>query len=132
MEAVKALSIEEFIRLYDEQGPFEYVNGEFIPVSPTNSGHNILAKKIMNLLDGYTASRNLGEAFMEAPFVLEDKPNWVKGSRVPDVMFFRAERLKAFKANTPDWREKPFLLVPDLVVEIISPTDRYSDVADKI
>ncbi len=32
----------------------------------------------------------------------------------------------------PDWKSKPVILVPDLVVEIISPTDRYSDVQDKI
>lgn len=76
--------------------------------------------------------RNFGEAFAETPFAMTDTPDWVKGSRVPDVMFFTAERLAAYKAATPDWRSKPALIVPDLVVEIISPTDRFTEVEKKV
>jgi Uma2 family endonuclease len=66
------------------------------------------------------------------PVVVEDKPNWVKGSRVPDLMIYDKARWEEYKANTPDWGDKPFVLVPDLCVEVISPTDKYSDVDAKV
>jgi Uma2 family endonuclease len=37
--------------------------------------------------------RELGEVFTEVPFVLVDGPNWVKGSRTPDVMFYSQAQL---------------------------------------
>nr|MCU0513446.1 Uma2 family endonuclease [Anaerolineae bacterium] len=48
---------------------------------------------------------------------------WVTGARTPDVLYYAAERLNAYKAAHPDWPRTPYLLVPDLVVEIMSPTD---------
>lgn len=38
----------------------------------------------------------------------------------------------AYKQDTPDWIDKPLILVPDLVVEVISPTARYSDIQQKV
>ena len=32
----------------------------------------------------------------------------------------------------PDWRKKPMTLVPDFIAEIVSPTDRFSDVTKKV
>src|SRR5258708_14152565 len=71
---------------------------------------------------------------METPFIKpgRDDPNWVEGSLVPDLMLLRPDKLAAYTAATPDWREKPLPVVPDLVVEIVSPTDRYSDVYRKV
>ena len=46
---------------------------------------------------------------------------------VPDAAFIRAERL------APDWDRSKFVpLPPDLAVEVISPSDTYQAVADKI
>jgi Uma2 family endonuclease len=47
-------------------------------------------------------------------------------------MFSRQARLSAYQTAQPDWREKPLLIVPDLVVEIVSKTDRFSDVDRKV
>ena len=132
IERIQALSLDEFVCLYDQEGPFEYIDGERIPLSPIVAGTGIVTKKLYFALDRYCEARAIGEVFSELPFVLSDTPYWVTGSRVPDLMFYAAERLAAYKANTPDWQEKPFILVPDLVVEIVSPTDRYSDVQDKV
>jgi Uma2 family endonuclease len=132
VERVQALPLEEFVRLYDQEGPFEYIDGERVAVSPTVSGHNVTARTLLLALHPYAVANQLGEAFVETPFVLSDTPNWVTSSRVPDIMFFTAERLSAYKASTPDWQDKPFILVPDLVAEVVSPTDRYSDVLEKV
>ncbi len=132
VERVQALPLEEFVRLYDQEGPFEYIDGERVAVSPNVTGPGIVTKKLYFALARHCEGKGLGEVFSELPFVLSDTPNWVTGSRVPDIMFFTAERLSAYKASTPDWQDKPFILVPDLVVEIVSPTDRYSDVLEKV
>lgn len=47
-------------------------------------------------------------------------------------MFFEKNRLAAYKEQTPDREEKPFVLVPDLAIEIVSKNDRYSDINDKV
>lgn len=129
---VQNLTIEEFVRLYDTEGPFELIDGERIPVMPTVLDHSVALRAIFRALDHHTVKLNLGEVFSETPFVLVDSPNWVKGSRVPDVMVVLIERLTIYKVDVPDWRSKPLVLVPDLVVEVVSPTDSYSVLNDKV
>lgn len=126
------MPLDEFIRLYDTEGPFELIDGERIPVMPTVAGHNKAIKRLFLALERHAEARNLGEAFTEVPFVLADQPNWVKGSRLPDVMYFSAERLSAYIAATPDWELKPYILVPDLVVEVVSPSDNLLEVDEKV
>jgi Uma2 family endonuclease len=70
--------------------------------------------------------------YAETAFVLLYDANWVRGSRQPDVLFVRAERLEAYRAETPDHADRPLVLVPDLVVEVISANDNYSEVEEKV
>ncbi len=131
---IAGLTVDEFIRLYDEEGPFELIDGERVILTPNVFGHVYMANHLLLAIMNYSLSRQLGEAFLEAPFIITtpDDPNWVKGSRVPDVMFVRAERLAAYTQATPDWKNRPLALVPDLAVEIISAADRYTDVNTKV
>ena len=126
------MSVDEFVSQYEQQGPFELIDGEIITMSPPNAGHGNSAGNVYYAIRNLAQSRKLGQVFMEIPFVLTDDPNWVKGSRVPDVMFIRAERWEKYSSEMSDWRKKPVILVPDLVVEIVSPTDRYVDVEKKV
>jgi hypothetical protein len=119
------------MRRYDAEGPFEIINGEVIPVSPSVFGSGHVAAWLHDQIVLYLAAhpdggQAIGSVFSEMPFVLPDTPSsaWVTGSRVPDLMFIRAGRLADYKAAVSDWRLKPLALVPDLVVEVISPTDR--------
>lgn len=127
------MSVADFVRLYDSEGPFELIDGERVPLSPNVFGPIYFANRIARPLDDYSAPRSLGQAFVEATFILTpaDNPNWVKGSRVPDVSFYRAERLAAYIATQPEWEARPLALVPDLAVEVVSPTDAYADVLRK-
>lgn len=47
-------------------------------------------------------------------------------------MFYRMERITAYKSEDPDWEDKPFVLVPDLVVEVISRNDKYTVVNARV
>ena len=127
---VPQITIEEFVRLYEQQ-PFELIDGEQIPLSPTVQDHNVTTSTMFRLLILDIHPKALGEVFVEAPFVLEYSKNWVKGSRTPDLMFVNAQRLAAYREANPDWRNRPLVLVPDLAIEIVSQNDSYSDVEAK-
>jgi Uma2 family endonuclease len=126
-----SMPVEEFIRRSDQEGPFELIEGEIVPKMPSVAIHNKTAKRVFLALLPYE-QQGLGEVFQEATFVLTDNPQWVYGSRIPDVMFVSRERLTQFESSVPDWQHKPYILVPELAVEIVSPTDRYSEINAKV
>ncbi len=124
------MPLDEFIRRYDE-APFELIDGEIIPKMPTVSRHNRLSKRFFIALLPFE-QQGLGEVFQEATYVLIDSSQWVKNSRIPDVMFVSAEKIAQFKSDIPDGENKPFILVPDLVIDIVSPTDQYSEISRRV
>jgi Uma2 family endonuclease len=127
-ERVTGMSIEEFIRRYDE-APFEILNGHVEYMSPKVFGSDYIARLVQRVLDQY----GHGEVFIETTFILSGAASgeWVSGSRQPDVLFISEGRLETYRAQTPDWKLKPLMLVPDLVVEVVSPTDRPGKVWQK-
>lgn len=125
------MPMEEFIRLYDA-APFELLEGERMPLVPTVAGHGEALKSVYGALFDYERTSKRVVVYSELPFVLTDTPDWVTGARVPDVMVYAVERMAAYKAKTSDWQKKPFVLVPDLCVEVISPNDSYLDVEEKV
>jgi Uma2 family endonuclease len=131
---IAGMTIDEFIRLYDEEGPFELIDGERVAVSPTTFGHVSLVQRFVVLFTESAVANQIGQAFPESPYTTgaPDDPNWVKGSLVPDVMFVYSDRLEAYKQANPKWKEQPLALVPDFVIEIVSPNDRYSDINTKV
>jgi Uma2 family endonuclease len=129
---VGVMSIEEFVRLYDQEGPFELIDGERVKVSPSIAVHVVIIRTVFRLLDAFCAKHKLGEVFSETTFALSPDASWVEGSRVPDVSFYTAQRWAEYLATMPDWLNKPLLLVPDLAVEVISPGDQYSEVQKKV
>ncbi len=127
------MPLEEFIELGNDQ-PFELINGERIPKMPTVFGHSDMIRFLFRMMDGFTQTHKLGEVYTETTFILPDADDadWVEGSRIPDVMFFAGDRVKDYKAQNPRHRTRPLALVPDLIIEVVSPTDRVTDLEKKI
>jgi Uma2 family endonuclease len=125
------MPMDEFIRQY-EAAPFELIDGERIPLMPPVAEHGEVIRLLIRHLFGYEQINPNIVVYTEMPVVLEDSPNWVKGSRVPDLMIYEKARLDAYKRRVPDWKEKPFILIPDVCVEVISANDNYLDVDDKV
>jgi len=125
------MPMDEFIRLYDE-APFELIDGERILLMPPVARHALTTKRLYDAFMRFDPNYKLGMFFTESVFTLTDTPGWVRGSRVPDVMFYAAERWNNYTESTPDWEDKPFVLIPDICVEVISANDKYSDVIEKI
>ena len=125
------MPLDEYMRLYDEQ-PFELINGERKLLMVNVAGHGEVAQIIFLALHMFVTAKQLGYAFVEQTFVLSYVSNWVTGSRKPDVMYYSAERIDAYKQANPDWKSKPYILVPDLVIEVVSPNDNLSELDEKV
>jgi len=131
----EGMSLEDFMRVFDEDGPFELVEGVRIPYMGTKMfGNYRLAGRLLTLFNNFAMPRQLGEAFVEGTFILPSSTgsNWVKGSRIPDVMFVSQGRLEAYQQAQPEWEILPLAVVPDFVIEIISEHDIYADVLKKV
>lgn len=125
------MPLDEFVRSYDLDGAFEIIEGERMPLVPTLPRHGVLIKLLYKLLLSLESPASI-RVFSELPFVLMDSSNWVTGSRVPDIMVYSAGRFEEYQTRNPDWLDKPFALVPDLCVEVVSKNDSYADVESKI
>lgn len=125
------MTLEDFVRLYDE-APFELIDGERILLVPPLARQVVVLKLLYDLLVDFTRKHKSGQVFPEAPFVVVESADWVMGSRVPDILFYAAQRWSDYITNYPDWGDKPFVLIPDLCVEIVSKNDSYEDVDSKV
>lgn len=125
------MPIDEFMARFEEQ-PFELIQGEIRDVTPAKKKHSKISKRIYDRILFYLVENDIGEVFFESTFIIEDKTDWVGGSRIPDVSFYEKSRYETHEQENPDSESKPFILVPDLVVEIISPTDKYTDINSKV
>jgi Uma2 family endonuclease len=132
IEQTQLLTLDEFVRLYEKEGAFELIDGERRPIMPPVAIHGLMIRALFRLLDAWCRQHNLGEVVAEMPYVLLQHSGWVKGSLVPDVMFFVAERWDQYTSETEDWIKKPFILIPDLAIEVVSQNDSYVEIQDKV
>jgi len=108
----------------DDQ-PYELVDGELISMSPTAGEHGGLMASFSRHLGNHVVPNRLGRVFAgDVGFIIGRNPDTVLA---PDVAFVRADRLP------PDQQQKRFMpLVPDLVVEIVSPSNSPHEIEEKV
>ncbi len=130
-EQVKTKITDKDLLAYGDKARVEVRNGELIiyPMSPTRAQHGAHNAKIVNFLSTFVAARNLGRVFTEATaFNLEvDSEGGIKDSVAPDVAFVSYERLPIDASLDTIPR-----VAPDLVVEMVSPTDSFEEVLEKV
>jgi Uma2 family endonuclease len=131
-EQIDHLTLADFMRLYEQDGAFEFIDGERKPVMPPVAIHGLMIRLLFRLLDAWCSEHGSGEVVTEMLYVLLYHSDWVKGARVPDLMFFAAARWQEYVTKTENWKRKPFILVPDLVIEIVSQNDLYTEIQDKV
>jgi Uma2 family endonuclease len=121
----RLMTADDLFNLPDDGMRHELVRGELRTMPPTGLGHGEEESIFDGSLGPYVRSRKLGRVFVGDPgFILERNPDTV---RAPDVAFMTHERLAPTGVPTGYFRG-----VPDLAVEVISPNDRYTQVAEKI
>ena len=119
------MTAEELFELPDDGCRYELLEGALIPMTPAGARHSAIAVRIARLLDEYAEARDLGVCGTAEPgFILQRSPDVV---RAPDVSFVARSRIPATGIPTGYWP-----LAPDLAVEVVSPSDRLSDVHTKL
>lgn len=119
--ASRVRSEESINRFLMKHKNYEYVNGKLEKKSMPNAKHSGIAGRLTGELFIYLKKHKIGRVYPEAHFQIgADK-------RVPDVAFVSAERIPSDGEPQKFWS-----FAPDLAIEIVSPTDFYQDVLDKI
>jgi Uma2 family endonuclease len=120
------MTIEELEQLPDDEYRCELVRGWLVREPPPGGAHGYIAGEILVALANHVKRVGLGWTFAAATgFILAaTKPQTV---RAPDASFVVKERLPhgpASKGHVP--------LAPDLAVEVVSPTNRWTEIAAKV
>jgi len=119
------LTVEEFYRLPDDGLRYELVEGHLLSEPLPGAAHGRVTARIVHLLSKFAKTGGIGVVLTaDAGFVLARSPDTVRG---PDVAFVAQERYEA--AGDP---ATAFPGAPDLAVEVLSPTDRPTEVHAKV
>jgi Uma2 family endonuclease len=119
----KLITGEELLAMGDI-GPCELIDGRTVRMNPTGLQHGDIVIALGSALRDFVRKRQLGRVVGgEVGIYTRREPDRV---RAADIAFVSRERLA-------DKSLKGFLKVaPELVVEIISPTDRWQNMRDKL
>lgn len=120
---IKLITGEELLEMGDI-GPCELIDGRIVPMSPTSLKHGRLEAELSRQLGNFVEARKVGLVVTgEAGVYTRRNPDRVRGI---DVAFISKERLAG------ELPEGFLQTAPDLVVEIISPSDRWEDMRQKL
>ncbi|MBI2301934.1 MAG: Uma2 family endonuclease [Armatimonadetes bacterium] len=120
--AAELLTAEQFLQR-DDDDRCELIDGEVVLMVAPNAAHGGLATRFASRLDTWAETTGLGRVVTESGFILARSPDTV---RSPDVAFVSRER---HAGPLP----ASFLeLAPDLVVEVMSPSDRPAKTLQKV
>ena len=123
VEGAVPVTAEQLAELPGDGLRRELVDGEILTMPPTGWVHGVVSAAVVHRLRSWVREHDLGYAVgAETGFVLGRRPDTV---RAPDAAFVRKDRMAG--ASPAGFAE----LAPDLVVEVLSPSDRASEVTRK-
>jgi Uma2 family endonuclease len=108
----------------DSERSFEIVKGKLVE-KHMGLIENLIASLLHERLAPFCREHQLGRAVIETPFAIPRSGN----ERKPDIAFVSYQ---TWAANRQIPRMNAWNVVPDLIVEVISPTDKAFDVIDKV
>jgi Uma2 family endonuclease len=100
---------------------YELVDGELIPKEMSGPTHSLVQGLIVTLLNLYIRSTGSGSAYTELSCLLARDPDILY---LPDVAFL--------KDPPGQLSDSPFEGAPDLIVEILSPSNTQSEMRHKV
>ena len=117
------MTADELLAMPDDGAHrYELVRGELITMSPAGFDHGVIGARIAYHLTRYVSAGGLGVVpSSQTGYVLSHDPDTV---REPDVSFVTAKRVIRTSKFFPG--------APDLAVEVISPSDSFSEVNVKV
>lgn len=114
---------EDYLRLPDDGRRYEVIRGVLYVAPAPNFDHQLTHSQLFRALSNHVAENRLG-VLLSAPFDVL-LPEGIATPVEPDLLFIKEE-------NRPRRGDKNFQGVPDLVVEILSPTTRSYDRKTKL
>ena len=120
----KLLTADDLLKLYSKGVRGELIRGMLSETMPAGEMHGKVVMRFGRLLGNFIEPRQLGTLIgSDAGVLLETDPDTV---REPDVAYFSVQKLPLDAANLGFSN-----VVPDLVVEVSSPSDSHREVNDK-
>lgn len=121
----RPMTADELLAMPDDGWRYELVKGELCKMAPTGDEHGEITVELTAALHAHVKKHKLGKVYAaETGFKLESDPDTV---RAPDIAFVRRERVEA-TGRLPGFRSG----APDLVVEVLSPSDRIGKIEGKV
>lgn len=119
------LTAEEFAQRPDPGHPEELVRGRIVPMPMPKPRHGEICNWVGRILGNWAEDRDLGRVLNNDIGVITERgPDTVRGA---DICFYSFARVP--KGPLPDhYLDVP----PDLIVEVLSPSDRWPKVLAKV
>ena len=120
----KLLTADDLLRLSSQGVRGELVRGVLHETMAAGVNHGRVVVKLVLLLGAFIMPRRLGTLLAsDTGVLLERDPDTV---REPDIAYISSERLPIGE-DVPGYSE----IVPDLVIEVVSPSNSLREVGDK-
>lgn len=120
----KLMTAKHLLAMPDDGMRHELVRGELLTMAPAGDRHGVVADRIGRRIGNFVETHNLGRTLAaETGVFIHRDPDTVFAA---DYAFISNERLAGASPAT-GYAE----VIPDLVVEVVSPNDRPAYVADK-
>jgi Uma2 family endonuclease len=121
MATTKLWTIDEVAQLPDDEHRYALIRGELIRMPPTQGPHGLVVLAVGWHLYGFVREHGLGLVYDQSGFILGRDPDTLLG---PDLSFVSTPRLPANLHGYPE-------VVPDLVVEVASPSQSGPSIEEK-
>jgi Uma2 family endonuclease len=123
MVTTRLVTAEELEQM-GEDARYELVRGELRPMSPVGRPHGVILGRVSTPLIAHVDGRGLGTIYLgDVGVILERDPDTVLA---PDLAFVRGDPQALVEIG-----EGFFRVMPDLVMEVGSPSDSRKDLRDK-
>ncbi len=104
----------------DPERNYEFVNGEPEEKEMPGARHSGICGRLIEELVIYLRTNRIGYLYPESSFQIGNQ------ERIPDLAYISAERIPSEGEPETKW-----MIVPDLAVEVVSPSDYYEKVHAK-
>ncbi len=104
----------------DPERNYEFVNGVPEEKEMPGARHGGITTRLSRKLGSFVEANRLGEIYQETSFQIGSN------ERIPDLAFIPLDRLPSEGEPETKW-----LILPDLAVEVVSPSDYYEKVHAK-
>lgn len=124
MTTATRLTLDEFLALPETEPPSEFICGEVVERPMPTGFHSIVVSVLNVMLFGYLQRTREGIVFPESRHVLRSE----RRAFLPDLAVILRSRLPSAAALS----RGPIESLPDIAIEVLSPDDRPSRVAEKL